>query len=77
MILSRISSRKVRGHRNYYVQVPTDWAERMEARGVHRVQVEEVGDKGVVVLNPVSNERMERIRVERRRAWRKARRTTA
>jgi|KBSSwiStaDraftv2_1062776.scaffolds.fasta_scaffold391575_1 hypothetical protein len=77
MILSRISSRRIRGNRVYYVQVPTDWAERMAARDVSRVQLEDVGDKGVLVLNPVSDERMKVIKAERRRAYRRARRTKA
>jgi bifunctional DNA-binding transcriptional regulator/antitoxin component of YhaV-PrlF toxin-antitoxin module len=73
-MLSRISTKKVKGrYRNFYIQVPNDWAERMEARGVRHVEIEAVGEKGVLVVEPVNEAKLTELRKTKRRASRRSR----
>jgi hypothetical protein len=82
-VLSRITSKRVKGgiSRRYFVEVPSDWVAAVEERDVTHVQIEHVGVKGVLVLNPVTRDEMTRLRREKRRAAQRSRyartRTTA
>jgi hypothetical protein len=68
-MLSRITSKRVKNGitRRYFVEVPSDWAAAMEERDVTHVQVEHVGVKGVLVLNPITRQMLADIRREKRR----------